>query len=84
MAKVHSILGAGPLPALPFMRACNVCPFTLLHASSQAFGRPPGPRVRPSDPKHPLEHPHCCFIVAIYTLGLSCSTTSTQSLRFSG
>ena len=65
MAKVHGILDAGPLPALPFMRACDVCPFTLLHASSHASGRPPGPRVRPFDPKHPLKHPQSCFIVAV-------------------
>lgn len=45
MAKVHSILGAGPLPALPFIRAADACPLTLLHATSSAPGRPPGPRV---------------------------------------
>ena len=83
MAKVHGILEAGPLPALPFMRACDVCPFTLLHASSHASGRPPGPRVRPSDPKHPLEHSQACFVVAVHTVSLSCSTTVTQSLRCS-
>ena len=81
MAKVHSILEAGPLPALPFMRACNVCPLTLLHASSHASGRPPGPRVRPSDSKHPLkhphQHPHTCSMVSVHTLVLICSVTAT-------
>lgn len=46
MAKVHSILEGGPLPALPFIRARDACPLALLHATSAASGRPPGPKVR--------------------------------------
>ena len=50
MAKVHSILESGPLPALPFIRACDACPLALLHATSAASGRPPGPKVRVDPP----------------------------------
>lgn len=45
MAKVHGILGSDPLPGLPFIRASDACPLALLHATSNASGRPPGPRV---------------------------------------
>ena len=45
MAKVHSILEGRPLPVLPFIRASNMRPLALLHATSRASGRPPGPRV---------------------------------------
>lgn len=45
MAKVHSILEGRPLPVLPFIRASDMRPLALLHATSSASGRPPGPRV---------------------------------------